>query len=430
MSYAAVAVVAAVITTPWFLGTAESIQLGLATAGLAFVAGGLTLKSGAGLIPGAVWPLVGVLLLGASQALSPISGADLETTTGELAPHFVPVSVARSSTRETLAVVTLGVLTFLLASQAGVHSASRRVIWWGVAGTAAAFAVAGLVGRLGLSMQYGFRSTESEAGLTGGFFASMNRGHAAELMNLGLAAVLGLLATGGGRAAAACGVVIAAGLVVAGSRAGLAAVPVGLLCVGGGLAFLGRRGANGETHPSAEAGAIFDRQRARWVVAAGVVTVLGGAAMSLWQFEVEDTTIGRLEESWTSTFEEQISFRWEHWKDAIGVAGDLPFFGAGLGTHRYATPPYQTEPATSWATHADNQYVETLVEGGIAGLFLLAATAIGLFWGVRRAGAAGAGDAVVVAGYAVGAIAVHGAFDYGITRPPVLLTAAALLGAA
>ncbi|MFH5804421.1 O-antigen ligase family protein [Alienimonas sp. DA493] len=424
------AVVAAVMTAPWFFNSAASVQLSVASAGLALAAGGLTMWFGASRIPAALWPLAGALLLGASQAASPVFGDDLETATGELAPHLIPVSVARSETREMLALITLAVLTFLLAARAGGHGAGRRVVWWGLAGTVAAFAIAGLVGRLGLSTEYGLTSTGEEiAGLTGPFFAGMNRSHAAELLNLGLAAVLGLLAGGGGRgAAAACGAVIAAGLVVAGSRAGLAAVPVGLLLAGLASVFLSRR--NTEDDEAGRTAAPFDLKNAGWVVAAGVVTVVVGTTVSLWHFDVEDTTLDRLEQSRNSTFEEQIAGRWAHWEDAFGVVEDLPLFGSGFGTHGYATRPYQAESTDKWFTHADNQYVETLVEGGAAGLALLAATAACLLWGVRRAGRAGAADAVIVAAYAAGAIAVHGTFDYGITRPPVLLAAAALLGAA
>ena len=437
-SFSAVAVVAAVVTAPWFLGAAASLQLALASAGLAVVAGGLMLRFGVGPVPAAVWPMAGALALGAAQAGSPISGESLETAAGTLSPHVVPVSVAGSSTRETLAVVTLAVLAFLLAARAGTAAAGRRVVWWGVAGTAAAFALVGLIGRSGLTTEYGLSSTGENAGaLTGPFFAGLNRSHAAELLNIGLAAVLGLLAVGGGRAAAVCGVVVAAGLAVAGSRAGLLAVPAGLLLAGAAVVATRRRRAHAGFGPPGRppvgappAGAPFDRGKAGWVVAAGAVTVAAGVAVSLWRFGVEDTTLGRLEGSRQSTFREQIAGRWDHWTDAVGVAGDLPLFGAGLGTHRYATPGYQTGPSNVWYTHADNQYVETLVEGGAAGVALLIAFAVCLFFGVRGAGRAGAADAVVAAAYAGGAIAEHAAFDYGIARPPVLLTAAVLLGTA
>ena len=431
-SFSAAAVVAAVLTVPWFFGSAASLQLALASAGLAVVAGGLALRFGSGPVPAAVWPAAGALALGAAQAVSPISGDSLETAAGTLTPHLVPVSVARSSTRETLAVLTLAVLAFLLAARAGSAAAGRRVVWWGVAGTAAAFALVGLIGRSGLTTEYGLSSTDEHAGaLTGPFFAGLNRSHAAELLNLGLAAALGLLAVGGGRAAAVCGVVVAAGLAVTGSRAGLLAVPAGLLLAGVAVAATRRRRATAALEPPGRSvAAPFDRGRAGWVVAAGALTVAAGIAVSLWRFEVEETTLGRLEGSRQSTFREQIAGRWDHWGDAVGVAADLPLFGAGLGTHRYATPGYQTEPSSVWYTHADNQYVETLVEGGAAGAALLAAFAVCLFLGVRGAGRAGAADAVVAAAYAGGAIAAHALFDYGIARPPVLLTAAVLLGTA
>ena len=422
---AAAAVVGVVATAPWLFGSAGSLHVAASAAALAAVAAVVTPWRGAGPVPAMTLPLAGLLGVAAAQFLSGVTGDDLETDGGGLGRHLVPVTVCAAATREAAASLAAGLLGLLIAARAGATPAGRRVVWWGVAGTAAAFAVVGLAGRLGRAAEFGFVGVlEGDNGLTGPFFAGFNRNHAAQLLNVGLAATVGLLAAGGGRAAVVCGATIAAGLVVTGSRGGLAAVPAGLLLAAAGLALVRPGGlGSGETDGP-------DLRRAGRVCVAASGVVAAGVAFALWQFDLGQTGLGRLDESRKSTLTEEISGRWEHWTDAVKVAGDLPAFGAGLGTHRFATLPYQSRPVGGWFTHADNQYVETLVETGFVGLALLALAGVGLLWGVRRAGRAGAADAVAAAAYAAGALGVQAGFDYGITRPPVLFAAAAVFGAA
>ena len=364
---AAAAVVGVVATAPWLFGSAGSLHVAASAAALAAVAAVVTLWRGTGPVPAMTLPLAGLLGLAAAQFLSGVTGDDLEANGGGLEPHLVPVTVCAAATREAAALLAAGLLGLLIAARAGVTLAGRRVVWWGVAGTAAAFAVVGLAGRLGRAAEFGFVGVlEGDGGLTGPFFAGFNRNHAAQLLNVGLAATVGLLAAGGGRAAAACGATIAAGLVVTGSRGGLAAVPAGLLLAAAGLAVVRPGGlGSGETDGP-------DLRRAGRVCVAVAGIVAAGVAFALWQFDLGQTGLGRLDESRKSTVTEEISGRWEHWTDAVKVAGDLPAFGAGLGAHRFATLPYQSRPVGGWFTHADNQYVETLVETGFVGLALLA----------------------------------------------------------
>ncbi|QDT18229.1 O-Antigen ligase [Alienimonas californiensis] len=435
-SLAAAAAVAAVASAPWLDGRWGAWQLAAVTGGAALVVAAFAVREWAGrttgalALPAALAPLAGLLALGIVQALSPTGGGDLETAAGTLAPHWTPVTVCRPSTRQTASWLAAGLAILFLAAQAGRFAAGRRVIWWGVAGTACAFAVVGVLGRIGRAADWGLvASLEGDAGLTGAFFAGFNRNHAAQLLNVGLAAALALLARGGGKTAWACGATIAAGLLVTGSRGGLAAAPLGLLLSAAALAAFVRP-REGE---SPAAGPVGDGRGAPRAVrfsliGAGVATA--GALLSLWGLGVEGTVLGRWEGTRDRGVWESLRERREHWADAVRVAGDLPLFGAGLGTHRYATPPYLTRPNPAWFTHADNQYVELLVEGGAVGVALLIAAAGTLVWGVRRAGRAGAADAVAAAAFAAAALGVQGGFDYGITRAPVWLAATALFGAA
>lgn len=63
-----------------------------------------------------------------------------------------------------------------------------------------------------------------------------------------------------------------------------------------------------------------------------------------------------------------------HWSDALQVVPDKPWLGTGLGTYAYSYLPYQSRPSRIWFVHADNLYIETLVETGLVGLCLCLCT--------------------------------------------------------
>ncbi len=60
-----------------------------------------------------------------------------------------------------------------------------------------------------------------------------------------------------------------------------------------------------------------------------------------------------------------------HWSDSLGVVRDFPILGAGLGTYRFCTLPYQRRWVGSWFVNADNQFLEIFVEAGFLGLSLI-----------------------------------------------------------
>ena len=64
-----------------------------------------------------------------------------------------------------------------------------------------------------------------------------------------------------------------------------------------------------------------------------------------------------------------------HWWDMLPEVLDFPFFGSGAGAYRYSNLPYANHYTVQWFGHADNQFLEILVEVGLVG-FLLTAFAI------------------------------------------------------
>lgn len=114
-----------------------------------------------------------------------------------------------------------------------------------------------------------------------------------------------------------------------------------------------------------------------------------------------------------------------HWKDTLYAVLDFPVLGGGLGAYRFVTLPYQSRNAGVWFQHADNQYVEFMVEAGVTGL--IAFILIGLpvltrsMHIVRSSIIGGASrteeSVALILVFATVAQAVFALFDYGIGLP-------------
>lgn len=182
-------------------------------------------------------------------------------------------------------------------------------------------------------------------------------------------------------------------------------------------------------------------------VALALVMLGGGLTYAFLQsLDLSQDVTSELET--LQTYETAVGSRPDHWWDALHTAADFPLLGAGLGSYRYATLPYETSHHNAWFRNADNQYIETLVESGLIGLVLFISIGwIGLKVGkaatqhakVRRQQKDGTEEKLsrrILAGFgtavtfAVLSQAVAASVDYGIAMPPassllVLLIAAA-----
>lgn len=122
-----------------------------------------------------------------------------------------------------------------------------------------------------------------------------------------------------------------------------------------------------------------------------------------------------------------------HWRDGLKAAGDFWPSGSGLGTYRYVYRPHQQRLSEVWYYHAENQYLEALVEGGIVGLGLMLAM-IGLVgaaaWRLLRDDRDHRSFMLGIAGvFALTSQAIHGFFDFGLYIPANVLLFALLCGA-
>ena len=445
---------------PWWAGGSDPGYLtwasaAVACAGAVMLVGAAPFLHGGGKrlpVPLAALPAVGLLSVVVLQTVSPVAGDALETSRGGLASHLVPVTVCRASTRGAAGVLAAGVLVFLLSGWLFPRSSTRRVLWWTLALSAAATALVGVAGRLGWELA---TLSSPRTGLAG-FARFVNRSNAAQFLNVGAVAVAALLwdrgrggrqvdaAGGGGRRvppllAVGCGVTIGVGLLASLSRAGIAAPFAGAAVVGGCALpwadLFGRGGGRGRGRSKRSGGG--PRARRYRIAGASVAVVLVATAAAGWWLGNERTGIGRIfpadgggpfdgrGPSWLT-----LDGRVPHWAEAVRVNAALPVFGAGSGTYRYAYLPVSTRASAGWFSHADNQYVEVLVETGAVGLALTL-----LFLGllVRAARVcltdARAADAGVAGSALAGALGFQSLFDYGLTRPAVFLAAAAVAGA-
>jgi O-antigen ligase len=116
-----------------------------------------------------------------------------------------------------------------------------------------------------------------------------------------------------------------------------------------------------------------------------------------------------------------------HWRDAMNAVQARPIFGAGLGTYGYAYQEFSSVSQPQWYEHADNQFVETLVEGGAVGATAVFAVLVLALVAVVRGGEQPAASALVAS--LVAGQGVHAIFDFGIIIPAVSIVVAALWGA-
>lgn len=96
-----------------------------------------------------------------------------------------------------------------------------------------------------------------------------------------------------------------------------------------------------------------------WLAASAVA---GALSFTVWL--VAQPLFDRLG---TITDAASVAARTGMWSDTLRMAADFPFFGTGFGTLAEVYPRYQTAYAGQQVTHAHNDYVQLLAEGGLAG---------------------------------------------------------------
>ncbi len=131
--------------------------------------------------------------------------------------------------------------------------------------------------------------------------------------------------------------------------------------------------------------------------------------------------MSRIEDRFREIGETENIPRLDIWDDSINMAKDFPVLGTGAGTFRSVYPIYQTKYPLTIFEHAENDYIETLTDTGIAGLLILFLMIVTFFYSALKAwrkrqnsfvkcmGAGGVSSCV--------AILIHGFTDFNLRIP-------------
>ena len=162
-----------------------------------------------------------------------------------------------------------------------------------------------------------------------------------------------------------------------------------------------------------------------------ILSVACGVALMAWAGQTEFVQ-ARLEQIFGDNGEIQ-NGRLTNWPDAIAASRDFRFFGSGLGTYRYTYPIHQDQfIGEQWFFHAENQFIEALLDAGLAGLLLLlmaiATVTIGIVL-LYRTGRRVDMTLAVAGAYALTSQIVGGSFDFGLYLPANMMLLAAYCGA-
>jgi O-antigen ligase len=437
-----------VVVTPWLFGGVDARTQVWLFAGLAVVLACRLLRqladrSAAGGVPAAIVPLLLALALGLLQVMpleSRLAGflspgvvrfrsaleVSEDSSDRSLAAHLGmeaesgsrPLSVYPASTRHDLAMLVLGVGVFLMGA-VYFHTPCARLLLWGtmaVNGTALAYF--GIAQRLTWNGMLYWKVPLAGGGSPFGPF--VNRNNAGGLLGLCLAGAVGLVVWSGQRARRPHRV---DGMILA-SLSLAACIAAGILCSLSRGSIVAMMAAAGFTMT-----AMAWKRRRRVPMAPLGIIVAAALALVAW-IGMTGQVQTRLE---TLMHQETLSGgRIPLWRDNLKIVADFWPVGSGLGTYRYIYETYQEQPNNAWAYHAENQYLEALVEGGVPGLALvLAALALvgKACWPAVRAPR----DADALAGGVAGMLAVtsqaiHSIGDFDLFLPANMVLFALVCG--
>ncbi|MCA9184738.1 MAG: O-antigen ligase family protein [Pirellulaceae bacterium] len=394
----------------------------------------------------------------AAEFWSRVAGCPTEQAYYELRGRAAPevaytVSLYPSATRYDLSLMALGVMAFVLASLHLNTASKRLVICISVAINGAALAVFGIVQQLTYNGKLFWYITLTQGGHP--FASFVNRNNGAGYLNLCLGAALGVVAwnlmrhrwlvsrqavrrlrlgdtNGVGNQSER------AGEISSGMGAGVWDSTTIVFSV---LAFLISAG----VFCSLSRGGVLSLIAAalvtmwllrhlasmRWAAAGMLLVTVMGLALAVWLGQA-----ALLKERFTTVTDPGGTARegrLQNWQDGWTAAQHFLTTGSGLGTYRYVYRLYEERPTSGWFYHAENQYLETLVDAGIPGLTLLlisiamfAIVSTGLLRPHQGPVVVGIGTAGT---WACVSQSVHAAFDFGMYIPSNMLLMALLAGA-
>ena len=407
--------ISVIVAAPWVFGGVQPhvqvwlfLIVGIAVA-CALLAEGIAPRSGR-YLPVAFVPLFLLLVLGTLQlvplarrsgaAVSPKANAMRLSLADEANPSDAalvkklqlppprarqPVSLYPASTRHDLAMLTLAASVF--ACGAVLFRSSRAVLWlaMAVAINGAALAFFGFVQKLSWNGMLYWTVPLREGGAP--FASFVNRNNAGGYLNLCLACALGLMFWAVSRNAPASQNKFASTGYRSGYRLARAwwhfsdwsryvtpwTISTVAICgtiVAGVLASLSRGALLAMVGALLVTALLVAVAQGRKVLGRIILLSLGctaGVFLVFWVgFE------GQIADRASTLLDTQkaAASRLSLWQQSLTSVPDFWATGSGLGTYRYVYAPYQSDPAGVWYYHAENDYIEMLIEGGVIGLAL------------------------------------------------------------
>ncbi|MEP0429126.1 O-antigen ligase family protein [Rhodopirellula bahusiensis] len=343
-------------------------------------------------------------------------------------PSIHSMSVSPFDTQHVAMLLTL-LLPLSFAASLVFHARNRlTMLLSAIAITGASVAIIGFYRKLDPTADIWFFQSKSS-----GFAGFVNRNNAALMLNFGLAASLGLLSW---RMMALhsielddpdfefndllalisdresligllSSITCVAGLLLNGSRGGVVAALFGLV-----FAF----------------GYVRPRRGLIGLPILAVVIAISVAILTVpMQLNLESIT--RLEMISANADTLQKDGRLLHWQDGWNAAMAYLPMGSGISTYGYSYLPYQSQSPGPWFEHADNLWLEMLVETGLPGVVITVLLFVILLRSLRRLSTSA--DPVdqgvrVAAWYAIAAVAASQFFDFGLIMPANLFVAVVL----
>jgi len=125
--------------------------------------------------------------------------------------------------------------------------------------------------------------------------------------------------------------------------------------------------------------------------------------------------------------------RVENWLDTSSAIPDQWLVGSGLSTYQHVHRPFRSSTETSVFVYAENQYFQSLLDGGVLGLsFLILMIAWSIYFVgflIKTSGSSGVISVGLMGCFALVSQAVAAFFDFGLYIPANTVTFAILIGA-
>lgn len=123
-----------------------------------------------------------------------------------------------------------------------------------------------------------------------------------------------------------------------------------------------------------------------------------------------------------------VNSRLAEWRESLRVWPSYPLFGAGMNALRMVYPQHRQTSVGARLVHAENEYIQWLVEGGVVGVLLLVLLGVAAWRRMRSTAGSLPRPLLLAVTGGVVVLAVHGAFDFPARLPLYMVAAGVLVG--